>query len=225
MMRKPSDKPPYVTAETLPAKARAWAEQIAKYNRHRLKLRPESCALLVIDMQRFFLDPDSLAFCRGGPAIVPNCRRLLDAFRAAQRPVVFTSYCHRGDDLGILKGWWAAVCREGSSEAEVTPDLLPRPDERLLVKRRYSAFHGTDLELALRDQGITDLVVCGVMTNLCVEGTVRDAFFRDFRVFTVLDATATVDEQLHLAALMNIAFGHSYVVPTSEVVRWSQPPP
>jgi len=223
-VRKPSDTPPYVTIDTLPDKARAWSEQIAKYNRHTLKLVAERAALLVVDMQRFFLDPDGIAFSRGGPAVVPNCRRLLDAFRAARRPVLFTAYCHRGDDLGILEGWWAAVCREGSAEAEITPDLLPLPTERVIVKRRYSAFYGTDLEVTLRDQGITDLVVCGVNTNVCVESTVRDAFSRDFRCFTLLDATGTVDEPLHLASLRNLAFGCSYVVATDDVIRWLQPP-
>jgi len=203
----------YVTTRTIRSKAAGWLERISRYNQHRMRLNVAASALLVIDMQMFFLDPASPTYVCGGPAALPTVKRLTAAFRAAGRPVIFTRHVHHpnGCDLGIMGWWWEGKCLEGSVESEIHPDLAPLPGEKVVFKHRYSAFFNTDLETVLRCLKIEDLVVSGIMTNLCCESTARDAYFRDYRVFIPADGTATITEELHLASLLNLAFGFAFV--------------
>ncbi len=212
---------PYVDQSSLTEKSKAWIQAIAELNPPRIKLRPEKAALLVIDMQRFFLDPASPTFVCGGPAIVGRCRKLIEAFRRAERPVIFTQHVHTSAELdgGMMKLWWEGMVLEGSPEAKIIPELAPRPGEKVIKKHRYSAFYNTDLEIVLRCLGVSDLVICGVMTNLCCETTARDAFMRDYRVFFTADGTASVSEEMHLGALRTLAFGFAQVILAEEIVH------
>jgi nicotinamidase-related amidase len=204
---------PYVTRATLEARSKAWLDRLASYNLHRMELNRDRAALLVVDMQRFFLDPASSTYTCGGTAILPNVQKLIAAFRQADRPVIYTRHVHHPDklDAGIMGWWWEGMCLEGSPESEVHDDLAPRPGEKQILKHRYSAFYNTDLETVLRVLKIEDLVISGIMTNLCCESTARDAYFRDYRIFLPADGTGSVNEDLHLASLMNVAFGFGYV--------------
>lgn len=216
-----STRPLYVTEKNLKTKARAWQKAIAPHNRHKMTLNARKTALLVIDMQHFFLDPDGAGFTAGGPAIIPNVSRILQEFRRCRRPVIYTAHVHdpQGSDAGILGWWWDEACLEGTAEAQIHPVLAPLPGEKVVYKHRYSAFFGTDLDIVLRCLGIQDLVITGVMTNLCCESTARDAYFRDYRVFFVLDGTGSVNEEFHLGSLRNLAYGFAYVTTTREVLR------
>jgi nicotinamidase-related amidase len=211
---------PYVSAENLGSKARGWLDRVDSVNRHALDLNVPASALLVVDMQRFFLDPASPTFVEGGPALLPGLARLVEAFRRAGRPVIFTQHVHHPGDLdaGILGWWWEGKCLEGSPESEIHPDLAPSPHEKVVVKHRYSAFYDTDLETVLRCLRIEDVVVSGVMTNLCCESTARDAYMRDMRVFFLADGTGSVTEEMHVASLLNLAFGFAYVTSVGSIV-------
>lgn len=204
---------PYATVANIKAKAQAWLERIRPYNRHEMRLNRAASALLVVDMQRFFLDPASPTFTCGGAAILPTVKRLLDAFRRVRRPVIFTRHVHHPGDLdsGIMGWWWEGKCLEGSRESEIHPELAPLPAEKVVFKHRYSAFYNTDLETVLRCLKVEDLVVCGVMTNMCCESTARDAYYRDYRVFFPADGTGSISEEMHVASLLNLAFGFAYV--------------
>ena len=203
----------YVTPASLPARSAAWLERIAPFNSHAMTFDREKSALLVIDMQEFFLDPASPSFTCGGLAIIPTLQRLIAAFRAAGRPVIYTRHVHHPGliDAGILGWWWQGMCKEGTPESEVHHDLAPLPGEKVIFKHRYSAFYNTDLETVLRCQGIQDLVITGVMTNMCCESTARDAYFRDYHVFFPADGSGSINEEMHVASLLNLAFGFAYV--------------
>jgi nicotinamidase-related amidase len=211
---------PYVAEETLEAKTRTWLDKIAPFNRHQMRLSRERAALLVIDMQRFFLDPASPTFTCGGLAILPTLKRLIAAFRKAGRPVIHTRHVHHPDrlDAGIMGWWWEGMCLEGSPESEVHEQLAPLSHEKVVLKHRYSTFYNTDLETVLRCLRIEDLVISGIMTNMCCESTARDAYYRDYRVFFLADGTGTVNEEMHLASLLNLAFGFAYVTTAREVI-------
>jgi nicotinamidase-related amidase len=210
---------PYVTAGNIDAKAKAWLGRIRPYNRHEMRLKAGASALLVVDMQRFFLDPASPTFTCGGVAILPVVKGLIGAFRRAERPVIFTRHVHHPGDLdsGIMGWWWEGKCVEGSPESEIHPDLVPAPAEKVVLKHRYSAFYNTDLETVLRCLKVEDVVVSGVMTNLCCESTARDAYYRDYRVFFLADGTGSVSEEMHVASLLNLAFGFAYVTTGGEI--------
>jgi nicotinamidase-related amidase len=85
------------------------------------------------------------------------------------------------------------------------------PGEKVVFKHRYSAFYNTDLETVLRCMKVEDIVVSGIMTNMCCESTARDAYYRDYRVFFPADGTGSISEEMHLASLLNLAFGFAYV--------------
>jgi nicotinamidase-related amidase len=211
---------PYVTSKTLSGKTELWLRSIAPFNQHEMRLNAGRSALLVIDMQEFFLDPGSPTFTCGGPAILPTVKEMIEAFRAAGRPVIFTKHVHHPDNLdsGIMRLWWKGMCVEGSPESEIHRDIAPMPGEKVVSKHRYSAFYGTDLEIVLRCLRIEDLIVSGIMTNLCCESTARDAYFRDFRVFIPADGTASVNEEMHCASLLNLAFGFAYVAGARRII-------
>ena len=210
----------YVTPDSLQARVRLWLERIAPFNQHQMQLSKDKAALLVIDMQRFFLNPDSPSFTCGGLAIIPTLKRLIAAFREAGRPVIYTRHVHHPArlDAGIMEWWWEGMCLEGSPESEVHSEIAPLPNEKVILKHRYSAFYNTDLETVLRCLKIEDLVISGIMTNMCCESTARDAYFRDYRTFVLADGTGSINEEMHLASLLNLAFGFAYVT-TVEVVR------
>jgi nicotinamidase-related amidase len=115
--------------------------------------------------------------------------------------------------------WWEGMCLEGSPESEVHKSIAPLPEEKVIFKHRYSAFYNTDLETVLRCLKIEDLVICGIMSNLCCESTARDAYFRDYRVFFPADGTGSVTEEMHLASLLNLAFGFAYVTECEEIIE------
>lgn len=91
-------------------------------------------------------------------------------------------------------------------------ELDRRPEDQVVEKSTYSAFQGTRLEEVLKERRVEEVIVTGVMTNLCCETTARDAFIKGFRVFFSADATATADKELHEATLKNLAYGFAYLV-------------
>jgi len=115
--------------------------------------------------------------------------------------------------------WWRSLIRAGSPDAELIEAFNPVNGERVITKSRYDAFANTELEMVLRSLGIEDLVIGGVMTNLCCETTAREAFVRDFNVFFLADGTAAADPELHLASLRNIAYGFGRVLSVAEARR------
>ena len=111
------------------------------------------------------------------------------------------------------------MCLEGSPESEIHQDISPKPNEKVIFKHRYSAFYNTDLETVLRCLKVEDIVIAGIMTNMCCESTSRDAYYRDYRVFFLADATGAINEEMHLASLLNLAFGFAYVTTADDVIQ------
>ena len=212
---------PYVTTESIEHKARLWLEHIWPYNQHEMRLNIAASALVVVDMQRFFLNAASPTFTCGGVAILSTVKRLLDTFRQCKRPVIYTQHVHHPNDLdsGIMGWWWEGKCLEGSPESEIHPSLAPMPNEKVVLKHRYSAFYNTDLETVLRCLKVEDVVISGIMTNMCCESTARDAYYRDYRVFFLADGTGSINEEMHLASLLNLAFGFAYVTTGDDIIN------
>ncbi len=184
---------------------------------------PERSALLVIDMQRYFLESDSHAFIPAATGIVGNVASIIEAYRHRDLPLIFTRHANRrGSPAGSMERWWGDVLYEDDKLSEISPALAPEPGEHVLRKSRYSAFVGTDLEDRLRRLGIERVLITGVMTHLCCETTARDAFMRDFDVFLVIDGTASKSEDLHTASLRTLADGFAMPVTTEEVLRWME---
>jgi nicotinamidase-related amidase len=89
----------------------------------------------------------------------------------------------------------------------------------VILKHRYSAFYNTDLETILRCLKIEDLVISGIMTNMCCESTARDAYYRDYRVFFPADGTGSINEEMHMASLLNLSFGFANITTADSILR------
>ncbi|GER48276.1 peroxyureidoacrylate/ ureidoacrylateamidohydrolase RutB [Striga asiatica] len=182
------------------------ASSYEKFETRRRNPDPSSAALLVIDIQNHF---DSVA-----RPILPALNATIDLCRRTSVPVLFTRHRHKppADDSTLFEWWDGDLIFDGSLESLLIPDLHWEETDPLILKDTYSAFIGTGLEERLKEMRVKEVIVCGVMTNLCCETTARDAFVRGFRVFFSTDATATSSSELHDATLKNLAYGFAYFV-------------
>ncbi len=183
-------------------------------------------ALVIIDMQRDFLDPRGYVAQSGVDVsilrrTIPNVRRLLEAARAAKVRVIHTREGHRPDlsDLTAFKRHRAAgsgaaigstgplgrLLVRGEAGHAIIEEAAPLPGETVIDKPGFGAFYATDLELILRSAGIARLTLAGVTTDICVHSTLREAVDRGFDCTTVGDACAAGDPAIHEAMLTCIA--------------------
>jgi len=206
-----------------------------------LKLAPGKTALLVVDMQRAFLDPGEAMDVPSARDIVPQVQTLLDLFRGKRLPVVFTEFTysetvpvlvgllhpeHRRAAPGAPRGFGkpSSSCLEGEANVRVVPDLAPQPGELVVTKHYYDGFNGTTLDAALRARGVTYLVLTGTMTDICVLATVIGGMNREYRMTVVEDATATLWPEIQRATLDIIRRAYARVLTTKQIAeeigRW-----
>jgi len=210
----------YFTAANIERKAHQMLARLAGYRQHHvLRFRPRETALLIIDMQRYFLDESSRAFLPSAPAIVPGLKRLLDGFRRQKSPVIFTRHANNESNAFMMGKWWSDLIPEGDELSEIIPEL-PTTDSIVIGKTQYDAFYQTDLEEVLKKQGASRVVVTGVMTHLCCETTARSAFVRGFEVIVAIDGMATDNEDFHMATLNNLAHGFAIPVLIKELTKY-----
>ena len=218
--------------------------------RHRnaapLTLDPNTTALVLIDMQEYFLDPAS-PFSRACEAVVPgvlshfqergrgvvepSLRRLLDVFRARGLRVVYTTVASElpdGSDLMPIFRERNAANRAAVGDAAIPPradpwarivrSLEPQPGELVVNKTTYGTFSSTGLDHRLRALGISSLVVGGVVTNVCVETTARDAADRGYQVVLLDDGCAAFSPEIHDATMLSFQGPFGRVRRTDEVL-------
>jgi len=187
-------------------------DTIRRFNTHNWLPEKGRTAVLMIDCQEYFRDIIG--------HVLQNLIRVVSAARKKNIPLFFTRHGHKtATGQGMLGRWWTDLIIEGSDDARLIPELKVTERDHIIPKSTYSAFHGTALEDKLRNAKITDLVIGGVMTNLCCETTARDAFVRDFRVFFLVDGTSTVSEDFHLATLKNLGYGFATLLSCKQCIR------
>jgi nicotinamidase-related amidase len=181
----------------------------------------ESTALLVIDMQRDFVEPGGFGELLGNDVsrlreVIPPLARVLDAWRMAGLMVVHTREGHVPDlsdcppsklargrlEIGIGdRGPLGRVLVRGEFGHDIVPELAPLPGEPVVDKPGKGAFYATDLDLILRRGGVRSLVVTGVTTEVCVSTTVREANDRGYECLVLEDCVGSYFPELHCAAL------------------------
>ena len=180
-------------------------------------LEPEKTAIIVVDMQNDFGSEGGMFALAGidiAPirAVIEPTTRVLDAARAAGMPVVYLKMEFEADlsdaggpeapnylkhvPLNIGKsvpapgGGESRILIKGTWNTAIITELSPQPGDLIVSKHRYSGFFETELDELLRQRGIKDLVFTGCTTSVCVESTLRDAFYRDYRCLLLSDCTA-----------------------------------
>jgi len=177
-------------------------------------------ALLVIDMQRYFLDKNAPAYLNPPKTLVPNIIKLINAFKKINQPIIFTKHVHTKYQMnGQMAKWWdGKLPMEGDKNSEIIDELSAKQNGLIISKSKYSAFEGTDLDKHLKKISITHTIICGVMTNLCVETTARHAFMKDFQPIIISDACTTKDKAYHDAAILNLSYGFANIRTTKDIM-------
>ena len=199
-------------------------------------LHPERAALIVIDMQRDFIETGGFGASLGNDvsllkAIVPTVARLLDGFRNAGLPIIHTRECHKPNlsDCPPAKrlrgapalrigdpGPMGRVLIAGEPGADIVPSLAPLLGEVVIDKPGKGAFYGTDLGDVLRAQGIEQLVFAGVTTEVCVQTTMREANDRGYDCLLATDATES-----YFSAFKAVAI--DMITAQGGIVGWAAP--
>jgi nicotinamidase-related amidase len=182
-------------------------------------------ALVIIDMQRDFLEPGGFGEALGNDVsqlarIVPACAMLLAGLRSARIPIIHTREGHRPDLSDAPKakvergapamrigdeGPMGRILIRGEAGHDIVATLAPAPGEPVVDKPGKGAFYQTDLDLMLRNGGIDTLLVAGVTTEVCVHTTIREANDRGYKCIAVADCCASYFPEFHEIGLKMIA--------------------
>lgn len=193
---------------------------------------PSTAALVVVDMQKGFVDDAFPGAVPMAKEIVGNINLLADAMRRNGGHVVWIQNSASADDVA----GWAAVCdnfmgdqardgmiaslTKGTDGFELVPELLVDSNDIRVVKNRFSAFiqGSSDIEAQLRGRGIDTVLVTGTVTNVCCESTARDAAMRNFKVIMVADGNAARSDEDHNASLNSLFNIFADVLTTDEII-------
>jgi bifunctional isochorismate lyase/aryl carrier protein len=184
---------------------------------HQVRFDKGHAALLIVDMQDYFLKQSSHAFVPSAPAIIPAVRMLKQAFKTTQQQVIFTRHINSPDDAGMMGRWWKELIDRDNPLSRIT-ECLNTDSGMILEKTQYDAFHKTALGNILETGRVRQLVICGLIANLCCETTARSAFVRGYEVVLVVDGIATYSADLHRATLLNLAHGFASLALTKNLL-------
>ena len=202
-----------------------------------LDMRRDNTALLIIDVQYMDAHRDygvgARAKALGGmefldyywdrleTTVIPNIQRLLAAARGQGVEVVHVRIAAAkadGRDSSLRFKAKGRLIPVHSKDAEILPKVAPLGDELVISKTTESVFNSTNIDRLLRNMGIENLIIAGVVTNGCVEGATRSAAELDYGTILVEDATAAFAPQLHAHAILNMGHKDARIESTNEVV-------
>lgn len=211
-------KEDYFTPDTLASTVQEMLAQCQSLSQlGRSHFDPLRSALLVLDMQRYFLDPSAHAFVPSAPTIVPGLVHLVEAYAARNLPVYFTRHTNSPQGAGQMAVWWRDLIAPESPASAIVPEF-DLSTGQVIEKSQYDAFFNSALETSLATRQVKQVVIGGVMTHLCCETTARSAFMRGYQVYFLLDGTATYNRQFHQASLLNLAHGFAAITQVSDIL-------
>ena len=209
-----------------------------------IEVELRKCAVVVVDMQNAFASKGGMLDVAGvdisnAPRVVSSIKTVVNAARQASVPIVYVQMGYKPDlsnsggpnspnwhkELAIhlmrcrpeLKG---TLLTEGTWDFAIVEELNPEPGDLVVIKTRYSGFAGTTLDSQLRTRGIRYLFFVGIATNVCVESTLRDAYFHDYWPILIADgAMPAGPATLHEATLFNVENFFGWTIRAEEFVR------
>lgn len=192
------------------------------------KINLKKSCLLIIDMEYGFIDKNSPLFVKNGPKIVKNIKKILENFRIKNLPIIFVKREHRESGFDIDKVRLEVfkksngLITENDKSSEIIKDLKPLKNEIVVIKRRWSAFFGTELEILLKRLKIENLIVTGVQTPNCIRATVYDALSLDYDVIVISDATASSSKKIQKYNLSDMENIGVKLLSTEEIINMIQ---
>ena len=156
-------------------------------------------ALLICDMLNDFIQPGAPLEVPGGRNLIPAIRREMEKARAEGMPIIYVCDSHVPGDPEL--NVWPPHAMKGTTGAEILPELQPREEDLIVEKTRYDAFYNTSLESILRSLGVTDMILTGVCTEICIHYTGVGAIQRGFRVHVPEDCVHGLSETESASAL------------------------
>lgn len=188
-------------------------------------LHPDQTALLVIDMQKAFTDPEYPLCVAGAAQTIPVLQKLIALCRRLGIYVIWIRriYEKDGSDMeafrrrDLQKKGCVDIMSEEHPGALPSSGLKEENDEPVVIKKRFSAFFQTDLDQMLKDRGIRTLIVSGTQTPNCIRATVFDGISLDYEVAVVSDATSSASEQVQKANLADMKNAGAEIVNLEEL--------
>src|SRR5690625_3064081 len=160
-------------------------------------------ALLVIDMLKDFIDEGgALETGEAGRKIIPFIQEKVKEYRDAGYPIIYVCDNHEKDDKEF--NMFPPHCIAGTEGSQIIDELEVLEGDKIIKKRRYSSFYGTDLDLYLREKGVDEISLVGVNTNICVLYTAADGRNISYKVNVYRDGVASFNEEAHDFALIEL---------------------
>lgn len=186
------------------------------------KVNKEDCALIIIDMQNDFIAEGAPIECPGGREIVANIIKTKEWAIQNNIPVMYTQEVHRSQmiDFGMeLERSEPVHCVFGTPGVDIIDNLKPSENDLVIIKRRYSGFYLTDLDILMKGLNKNILIITGAATNVCVYATALDAQQRDMHAIVLSDCVAGTSVELHDAFLKNIDYVLGDVVSSETLIK------
>jgi len=193
------------------------------------QMQSKKAALLVIDLQNDFVEEGAIIEVPEARKQIPKIKKLIETCRKHEIPVIYTVMVHHSPDVAprhydlfpFLRG---KAYKPGSKGVQIYDEIAPETSDIIVEKSQYSAFFNTKLGKVLHNfkkqgRSIDTLMIVGTVTNICVDSTIRDAFYRNYKVVVISDCCSAVDPELHNATLKNIVYGFGRVMTCDEVIR------
>jgi nicotinamidase-related amidase len=181
----------------------------------------ENKAVIVIDMLNDFVTGKLEA--KRAKRIIPNIKRLVQAARKSNVPVIYSNDAHYPQDVEVTRKWGKHAIK-GTEGAEVIPELKPAPKDYIVEKRTYSSFYETGLDPLLRsmynEEGVKVVILCGLHTNMCIRHTAADAFFRGYHIIIAKDGVEAFTQEDQEQGLKYLEYVYNAKIMTiDEIIR------
>ncbi len=205
----------YLSTENIGEVSSELTASVHRKHMDRLDHLPKDTALLVIDMQDYFLDPSSKAFIPSSKVILPKIKELISLCQITGMPIIFTRHVDV-EKGGTMDQWWGGMLEKDDPLSNITEELDTSKSD-IIEKNHYDAFLNTDLDSLLKEKGIRRVIISGIKTHLCCETTARSAFMHGYEVLFTIDGTSTNTLEQHRATIVNLSHGFATVVLVDEI--------
>lgn len=168
--------------------------------------------------------------------VIPKIRQLIEVCRLAKIPIFYTQAVREPSGIDLLTKVHKIlpkareerikkrpICVRGTWDAAILEDVAPKANDHIVIKRRDSAFHDTEIQVWLKSIGIDTLLFCGIDTSICVESSLREAFNIGYDIILISDATASSDLKHYDSTIENVTRYYGLAMEMQELFRYIQP--